>query len=521
MTISRVGNACKPLILQGVKNKEKIGIYLLLLLRWFCPVLLETAEPYFTRFLWLSKVTIYVLPKIGAHSMIYSMTNCCLRGMIMKRYQIFISSTYNDLKEERQAVLQSVLKLRHIPVGMEHFVATNEEQFNYIKRLLDETDYYIIIIGNRYGSQADDGISYTEKEFDYAVNLGIPVIACIHSNPDSLPVNKSDTKLSERQKLNKFRNKVMHHRMVSYFSWENPSDLSAEVAVALINTISDYPRPGWERVASYENSDLLNQINDLRIENNKLKAMLDDEKQANQKLVVQFPWKEFRSFKGYSKWADYQNIYIPVTLTWEQIFSVITPILLVERNINLVHYAFNHALFLDHAPYFCVPDVEFQLIVAEFMKYGIIDIVEDRITLTAVGKQTMHTIRKTVDTELNAIHTQVMEIYNDTPQKKSDEISKYIKLLSDFNSNPESVNYIGQTLISLRVFLNEQTEWDEKQIQIAQKEIEDILNEASQSSRTEMGAFDPIFNLSKIMKLIDFLNAKLQEEKQATKCKTV
>ena len=67
----------------------------------------------------------------------------------MKRYQIFISSTYTDLQLERQAVLESVLKLRHIPVGMEHFVSTNEEQFNYIKRLLDETDYYIIIIGNR------------------------------------------------------------------------------------------------------------------------------------------------------------------------------------------------------------------------------------------------------------------------------------------------------------------------------------------------------------------------------------
>ena len=446
----------------------------------------------------------------------------------MKRYQIFISSTYNDLKEERQAVLQSVLKLRHIPVGMEHFVATNEEQFSYIKRLLDETDYYIIIIGNRYGSQADDGISYTEKEFDYAVNLGIPVIACIHSNPDSLPVNKSGTKLSERQKLNKFRNKVMHHRMVSYFSWENPSDLSAEIAVALINTISDYPRPGWERVGSYENSDLLNQINDLRIENNKLKTMLDNEKQLSQKLdnekqlsqklAMEFPWKECRTFKGYSMWVDYENIYIPVTLTWEQIFSIIGPIMLVYSNIQAVMSTFNHILFLDHAPYFRVPDVEFQLIVAEFLKYGIVDIVEDRILLTAIGKQTMHTIRKTVDTELNAIHTQVMEVYNNnTPAQKSEEISKYIRLLSDFNSNPESVNYIGQTLISLRVFLDEQTEWDQKQIQIAQEEIKDILNEVSESGRRKVEGLDPYFNLSKIMNLIDILNAKLRGGKQAKK----
>ena len=437
----------------------------------------------------------------------------------MKRYQVFISSTYTDLRLERQAVLESVLKLRHIPVGMEHFVSTSEEQFNYIKRLLDETDYYIVIIGNRYGSQADDGIGYTEKEFDYAVNLGIPVIACIHSNPDSLPDNKSDIEPDAKQKLNEFRNKVMRHRMVSYFSWDNPSDLSAEVVVALINTINDYPRPGWERVASYENSDLLNQINDLRIENDRMKVLLNDVEQAekHEQLIMQFPWSEIRTFMGYSSWDGYKNVFIPVSLTWLQIFSIFGPILLVESSISLIHYALNHALFLDHAPYFGVPDVEFQLIVAEFLKYGIIDIVQEKISLTKAGKQGLHTIRVPVDDELDSIHEKVMEVLNNMPQKSYEEISKYIKLLSNFNSNPEGTNYIGETLLSLRVFLGNHTEWDKEQVEIAQKEIEDILNEASESERVEMGTFDPIFNLSKIMRLIDFLNTKLQEIKTIDK----
>ena len=433
----------------------------------------------------------------------------------MKRYQVFISSTYTDLQLERQAVLESVLKLRHIPVGMEHFVSTNEEQFNYITRLLDETDYYIIIIGNRYGSQADDGISYTEKEFDYAVHLGIPVIACIHSNPDSLPVNKSDIELDAKQKLNDFRNKVMHHRMASYFSWDNPSDLSAEVVVALVNTINDYPRPGWERVVSYENSDLLNQINDLRIENDRMKVLLDSERQSekHEQLIMQFPWSETHAFMGYSKWDDYKNISIPVSLTWSQIFSILGPILLVENSTSLVHYALNHALFLDHEPYFCVPDVEFQLIIAEFLKYGIIDIAQDKVTLTKAGKQGLHTIRGSVDKQLDTIHTQVMEVLDNIPQKSNKEISEYIRRLSNFNSNPEATDYIGETLLGLRVFLGNQTEWDKEQVEIAQKEIEDILKEAFESERVEMSTFDPIFNLSKIMKLIDFLNIKLQEIK--------
>lgn len=44
-----------------------------------------------------------------------------------KRYQIFISSTYEDLKEERQKVTQAILKLYHFPIGMEMFHADNEK----------------------------------------------------------------------------------------------------------------------------------------------------------------------------------------------------------------------------------------------------------------------------------------------------------------------------------------------------------------------------------------------------------
>lgn len=51
-----------------------------------------------------------------------------------KRYQIFISSTFDDLKAERNAVSQSILSLDHFPAGMELFVAADEEHFSYIKK---------------------------------------------------------------------------------------------------------------------------------------------------------------------------------------------------------------------------------------------------------------------------------------------------------------------------------------------------------------------------------------------------
>ncbi len=76
-----------------------------------------------------------------------------------KRYQVFVSSTYADLKEERRAVIQTVIELNCIPAGMELFPAADEEQLAFIKRVIDDCDYYLLIIGGRYGSVDETGIS--------------------------------------------------------------------------------------------------------------------------------------------------------------------------------------------------------------------------------------------------------------------------------------------------------------------------------------------------------------------------
>ena len=90
-----------------------------------------------------------------------------------KRYQVFVSSTYADLKDERQKVIQTLMELDCIPSGMELFPAMDEEQWQFIKNIIDDCDYYLLIIGGRYGSLAEDGISYTEKEYDYAIEKGL------------------------------------------------------------------------------------------------------------------------------------------------------------------------------------------------------------------------------------------------------------------------------------------------------------------------------------------------------------
>jgi hypothetical protein len=121
-----------------------------------------------------------------------------------KRYQVFISSTFTDLKEERRTVLRSVLMLDHMPAGMELFPATDDAAWQLICDVIDASDYYLLILGGRYGSLDEEGIGFTEKEYLYASSKGIPVVPFLHRNPDNIPRDKTETSPKAWKKLQSF-----------------------------------------------------------------------------------------------------------------------------------------------------------------------------------------------------------------------------------------------------------------------------------------------------------------------------
>lgn len=126
-----------------------------------------------------------------------------------KKYQFFISSTYEDLKEERNKAIQAVLTMNQFPIDMEMFSAADDDQWKIIKEAIDSSDFYILIIGNRYGSiEETTGISYTEKEFDYAVEKKIPVLAFIVDSSVSMTADKFETDPQKIAKLSVFKEKV-------------------------------------------------------------------------------------------------------------------------------------------------------------------------------------------------------------------------------------------------------------------------------------------------------------------------
>lgn len=162
-----------------------------------------------------------------------------------KIYKCFISSTFEDLQEERKTVLEAVLDHRNMPVGMEHFSASDESQWKYITKMLAGCDYFIVIVAHRYGSTTEDGMSYTEKETRYAHENGIPILPFIISDKADWPGKKYEESPEKKERLESFKAWLRDGRMVGF--WKNQGELGQKVSVALSSAVIDNPRPGYTR----------------------------------------------------------------------------------------------------------------------------------------------------------------------------------------------------------------------------------------------------------------------------------
>ncbi|MVN79255.1 DUF4062 domain-containing protein [Hymenobacter sp. HMF4947] len=245
-----------------------------------------------------------------------------------KRYQVFISSTFADLTEERSKVQQAIMELDCIPAGMEVFPAIDEEQFEFIKKVIDDCDYYLLIIGGRYGSLSDAGVSYTELEYDYAVSKGIKVMAFLHEKPEEISAGKSEQDATSRGKLLAFREKVSTNRLIKF--WKTANELPGLVALSLAKTIKTYPAIGWIRASAAQDPEVYKELSDLRKQNQELKdaarqtatlgqsqglAGLDDT------VVIKGTAKTMAA--GIAESFSWE-----ISLTWGSLFGLIAPYLL-------------------------------------------------------------------------------------------------------------------------------------------------------------------------------------------------
>lgn len=267
-----------------------------------------------------------------------------------KRYQIFISSTFRDLIDERQAVLKSILELDHMPAGMELFPATDDTAWDLIKDVIDASDYYVLIIGGRYGSLDDEGIGYTEKEYDYASKTKKAVIPLLHKNPDNLPRDKTETDEAAWEKLKRFRGKVESKHTCVY--WNSAEELKAKVIVGLTAATKRHPAVGWVRADKVPSEATLAEVLSLKQKLSELEAELlasrvapppgtEDLMQGDDIYKMKVSFEAIPPGGG---WRDEQKYTASISPSWNELFAGVAPVLINEATESSLRTAFKSYL---------------------------------------------------------------------------------------------------------------------------------------------------------------------------------
>lgn len=244
------------------------------------------------------------------------------------KYQVFISSTYSDLIEERRKILDTLLMADCIPAGMESFVAADISQFEIIKKVIDLCDYYILIIGQRYGSVNEEtGLSYTEMEYNYAKQIGLPILVFAIDESAKLPIDKVEQVQENISKLKTFRNTALKSTLASI--WANTEDLTQKFAISIMKAKSENKRPGWQRATSYDEASLrreimelteksISLINELNEKRSYIES-LNESRQINiSEIFVEFKYSYTTNNRGV-----YSNHHNSRTFSLDQIFKVI------------------------------------------------------------------------------------------------------------------------------------------------------------------------------------------------------
>ena len=296
-----------------------------------------------------------------------------------KKYSVFVSSTYEDLKEERQEVVNALLKMDCFPIGMEYFNASDKSQWEVIKSLIEECDYYILIIAGRYGSvESVSGKSYTQLEFEYAKSTGVPTISFIHEHPENIP--DKYTEKEHKEELAQFR-EIAKNSLVCH--WNTKGDLAKDVVLSLIGEFKTHPGIGWMRADEKSSAEQNKELLRLREENEKLLEKIkileenapegtDDLCQGDDEFVLQISATVVDDDRRY---YDYDfDCELEYKMSWNDICKAILPHLVQfcwERDMSTSLEDFIEANEPQYTSVH-VKDISFQTIKVQLIALGLI-----------------------------------------------------------------------------------------------------------------------------------------------------
>src|SRR5580700_1544452 len=154
--------------------------------------------------------------------------------MAKDQSSVFISSTFEDLGEYREAIRDAVVRAGAMPLVMEDQPASGRTRWEEIRELLDSSDAVLFVVGHRYGSvDTRTGKSWVEQEYEAAKRSKKPLLVFLAADNSPWPPRFIDP---DRRKIQEFRQRVASDQVVKVFS--SADDLRFAVTESLARWVT-------------------------------------------------------------------------------------------------------------------------------------------------------------------------------------------------------------------------------------------------------------------------------------------
>ena len=189
---------------------------------------------------------------------------------MQKKYHFYVSSASGDLKSERSEIIRIIIELGAIPISMDGFDIENEEDRRFIKKAIEESDYFINLTAYKGGIPIANSFAL-ELEYTWAVKARVPVFAFIISDTARWKDSKKEKDPALLKSIEEFKSRLKNH---AHDNWLNIGDLRHKTLALITRELNLRPRRGWVPSTELMDSSVANEMAKLIRDNEVFRSRL-------------------------------------------------------------------------------------------------------------------------------------------------------------------------------------------------------------------------------------------------------
>ncbi len=181
-----------------------------------------------------------------------------------KVYQVFVDTLNFSWNGEQRALIRGFIEKGCLPVGMDNIYALDDKEESWVKSQLENSDYYVLFIGEQAGQDTLKRMEYIDQTLNDAKSKNLPILIFAYKGESCFKFISEESNITLRVRMQEIKKKIWEEAFVQY--WDTREELFDKALVGVWKYVEEQPQVGWIRGDCVGRQVLLEEIKKLQLE---------------------------------------------------------------------------------------------------------------------------------------------------------------------------------------------------------------------------------------------------------------